>query len=113
MQMFQRKPTPRGKSSISISTEMLLTGPALLSIGNTPLRPLCPLQNRYERHNERSPAGFEVRMTPESLAGSGMELYWSVRIDSIPTSTADLERELLSIDRDEKKLIKDIKDAAK
>ena len=52
-------------------------------------------------------------MIPESLSGSGVELYWSVQIKGIPVPTADLERELLSIDRDEKKLIKDIKDAAK
>ena len=92
---------------------MLSTGPGLLSIRDMPLKPLCPLQNRYERHNERSLAGFEVRMIPESLSGSGVELYWSVQIKGIPIFTADLERELLSIDRDEKKLIKDIKDAAK
>ena len=52
-------------------------------------------------------------MIPESLSGSDVELYWSVQFDGIPIFTADLERELLSIDRDEKKLIKDIKDAAK
>ena len=52
-------------------------------------------------------------MIPESLSGSGVELYRSVQIEVIPVLTADLERELLSIDRDEKKLIKDIKDAAK
>ena len=52
-------------------------------------------------------------MESENLSGSGIGLYWSVRIDVIHAFTADLERELLSIDRDEKKLIKDIKDAAK
>lgn len=118
MQYFQKKPTVRGEWMdylvlVGIREEVAQPTAITLDLDHPhgPYNPVLCLQSKSGARSETSQAEFEVQ-SPLAFT-SALEALIFVFHKLQRLSCADLERELLSIDREEKKLIIEIKNAAK